>query len=200
MFLPYERTCLAALAGVAVLGLTACDSGAPAQPTPDTSLLLTAGPQGYVLNPNVPESLDLDAARVATIADPDTLGTALGRNGFSGGESRVWQQGQSYETDLVFTFHTAAQARTVLEVEHQAMTNGLGVVASPGGDIPDSWAYTMFGSTRQGNASVFCQGVWFATGTHLFGITTCGPNPGDESTALARADLQLQRAQLLGGG
>jgi hypothetical protein len=83
----------------------------------------------------------------------------------------------------------------VLEVEHAAMQSGLGVVATPADGIPGSWAYTMFGATRQGNRSVFCQGVWFAAANDLYGITTCAPTPGDEHAALLRASQQLQRAE-----
>ncbi len=194
---------LIAVAGAAALVLAGCDSsgtspGTSSAPQGAQALLLPGGPPGYTLNTSASESLDLDAARVATIADPDTLGTALGRNDYSGGAENVWQQGDRYETDAVFRFRTAAQAAAVLEVEHTAMTNGLGVVADPAQGIPNSWAYTLFGSTRQGGKSVFCQGVWFTVSSDLYGITTCAPTPGDESQALSRGAAQRQRA-LQGG-
>lgn len=184
------------LATTAALALAACDGGgaAPSSTIDASGLLLTAAPQGFTLDAAASGPLDLDAARTATIADPDTLGAALGRDGFSGGAENVWQQGQRFETDIVFEFRTAAQSAAVLDVEHSAMTRGLGVVATPADNIPDSWAYTMFGSTRQGGKSVFCQGVWFTVGADLYGITTCAPSPGDEYAALSRAALQLRRA------
>jgi len=197
VFLPRRPAALGAAALTALL-LAACDSassaGSGTTPAPSGPLLSDA-PQGYALDGAASGPLDLDAARVATIADPTALGTALARNGFDGGDENVWTAGQRYETDIVFRFRTAAQAAALLEVEHAAMQSGLGVVATPADGIPDSWAYTMFGATRQGNRSVFCQGVWFAAGSDLYGITTCAPTPGDEHQALTRGAAQLQRAR-----
>jgi hypothetical protein len=179
--------------GAAAL-LTACDDSSKPSGNAATALLLPGGPQGYTLNASASGPLDLNSARVATIADPDTLGTALGRNQFDTGASAVWQQGDDYETDIVFRFHTPAQAQAVLDVEHRAM-DALGSVATAPDTIPQAWAYTMFGSTRSGGKQVFCQGVWFAASADLYGITTCSPLPGGEDRMLARAALQLQRAQ-----
>jgi hypothetical protein len=195
VFLP-PRPGPALAAALAALLLAACDgaSASPSATSTATGLLLPGAPQGYALDGAASGPLDLDAARVATLADPTVLGTALGRDGFGGGAENVWTQGSRYETDIVLRFHTAAQAEAVLEVEHAAMQSGLGVVAAPAESIPDSWAYTMFGATRQGNRSVFCQGVWFAAASDIYGITTCAPTPGDEHQALLRASAQLQRA------
>jgi hypothetical protein len=182
--------------------LSACDDSAATNPGGSAAAaaqLLGSGPQGFTLNAAASGPLSLAAARVATLADPDTLGTALGRNGFDAGHATVWQHGTDYETDMVLRFHTSEQALAVLDVEHQAMRSGTGVFASAVESIPNSWAYTMFGATRSGGRQVFCQGVWFAVDADLYGVTTCGATPAGESAAVARAGQQYQRALSLAG-
>jgi hypothetical protein len=161
---------------------------------PLAALLVVPPPAGYVTNTAATGPLDLNAARQSTPADPDQLGTELGRNGFDHGYARVWVNGGDFVTDEVLRLHTTAQARTIVEVERQALADAQGFDATSDTTLPGSVVYTSFSSTRQGGHDVFCQGVWFPMAHDVFGVTTCSTLPAGATGVEQLAETQYAAA------
>lgn len=183
------------------LALAGCDGSNSGTSSPDAAgagaLVLDAAPTGYHLT--LDHALGVDDAAAATSSDPKALARTLAQTGFDGGWSRVWTSGDAYLDVVAIEASTAYGAVTLQQFQAQQLGAGRGVVPYPDADIPGSRAFDFFGTTRQGQRQVFCNGVLFSVDVWVFMVDDCSPAPRAPDRALAAARAQYQRAARLLG-
>jgi hypothetical protein len=141
-------------------------------------------------------NIDLDTAAKATPAAAAATRSALRDQGFSGGQERVWVNGDEYITVLELSLSTTVGAAQIVSFEQAQLHSALGANVYPDPQIPDAVAFDLAGQTRAGNRNAFCQGVWFPLGTAAYEVDDCAGSPRYPELVMA---LALRQYQLAGG-
>jgi hypothetical protein len=186
--------------GVAAVLLTACGGGSgvpssavqPASTSGPAGALLTQPPAGFQLT--LDSSLNLSQASIATPAAQAATATALRGAGFSGGQERVWTKSDEHVTDLVLELGTDVDAAAFVQFEREQISASPAAAVSADAAIPASFAFTLYGVTRQGSHQTFCQGVWFPAGSRAFELTDCAGSPRYPNLVQGLAEQQAARA------
>ena len=174
------------------LALTGCDSGATSSLA---SVALSAAPPGYSAQPVGDNgALSVDDASSASPADPTSVRNFLNNSTFQGGFERVWTHGDDFITDLIYQFGDGATAVRFMTLETEQIKSFKGDYTYPAPQLGNGQGFVLYSTTRSGDKSVFCNGVWFTVSNRAFQLLDCSVNPGGATRVLELAAQQYQQA------
>jgi hypothetical protein len=143
----------------------------------DSSTLPVLDSAGGGFKTKISSVLDLQTAAASTPAPTAATKAALGQAGYSSGAERVFTRGDEFVTIVSFALSTDVDAGQFVEFEQASLKSTPAAVLYEDGSIPGSFGYDLSGGTRSGNRIVFCQGVWFAAHSTVYGVTDCAGSP-----------------------
>jgi hypothetical protein len=155
---------------------------------------------GYVLDRSASGALTMSNAARATIATADELGPQLVAAHFTGGQSRVWTNGDQFAEIEIFNFRSAAGATSVMQYSLDLAVHLAGggsdaksavLTKVPG--VPGATAFYAAGNQTAGGPPLFVWGSWFTVGQHAYLIETGSPQPLTAAfmRALTQAEFRL---------
>jgi hypothetical protein len=132
----------------------------------------------------------------ATPADPTAVTQMLAGSSFQAATVRVWKQDpDNYVTVIVVGFHRAGDARRLVQVEVNDMSQGTNTFVTPHAELSGSYVFVIHGATRQGGQAVVCEGVWAPVHRFAVETLTCSSTGGwaTQAEQLAQQESDLVR-------
>lgn len=193
-----RATRLAALTLLLTVGCACADSPSETD-DPIGRILVEEVSEGYELVRGPASGpLTLDDAAIATSARGTRIRRQLGRTGFQGAHSRIWQQAENdFIVILAFRFLNEARAQELVEfmdAEHKDKQTAQRFSLHR---IPNAVGYTLNARTLRSERNLFCQMVWFAHKRVAFEVRACTGQPSSPDTVIELAEAQFRKA---GGG
>lgn len=182
------------LVGITVV-LCSCSADSATSAPNLQSVLIVSPPANEALVKTIDAPMSQVEAAQATPLRPEAVRAYLQRSGYRGAYARIWRHNASYVTVLAYDFVGDSQASGMVDLEVKGLKTAANTYVGDHKGIPSSSVFVIGGSTRYGNHSVICEGIWFAVRTDAFDVMTCSDVPSWATEAESLAQTQYDLAE-----